>query len=350
LGIPTELIKQSRYLFIYFGKIIILIQNKQRRGKKMGMLNGKVALITGAGRGLGREEALALAKEGCNLVINDLGGSFDGTIIGEETKIADQVVEECIKLGVEAVGNYDSVTGFKNAKKMIDQAIEEFGKLDILINNAGILRDKMIFNMTEEDFDRVFAVHMKGTFNMTRHAAEYFRKEVKTHQRKVNFGRIINTTDDAGLLGNIGQSNYGAAKAGIASFTLTTAMELKKYATVNCVVPRARTRLTTEATPKMAKFMSSKATSGMDVFHPSHVTPLIVYLASDHAKNINGEVFRIVGDKLWIYRGWHTVKRLDNDGQTFTPKILGKRIKSELLKELPLKQKLSDLTNEYLKK
>ncbi|MHA2048935.1 MAG: SDR family NAD(P)-dependent oxidoreductase [Promethearchaeota archaeon] len=316
----------------------------------MGILNGKVALITGAGRGLGREEALALAKEGCNLVINDLGGSFDGTIIGEETKIADQVVEECIKFGIKAVGNYDSVTSFSHAKRMIDQSLEEFGKLDIVINNAGILRDKMIFNMTETDFDKVFSVHMKGTFNMTRHAAEYFRNEVKTGSGKANFGRIINTTDDAGLLGNIGQSNYGAAKAGIASFTLITAMELRKYATVNCVVPRARTRLTTEATPKMAKIMSSKAASGMDVFHPSHITPLIVYLVSDHARNINGEIFRIVGDKLWIYRGWHTVKRIDNYGQPFTPNILKKRIKSELLKDLPPKQKLTDLTNDYLKK
>ncbi len=134
----------------------------------MGMLKGKVAIITGAGRGLGREEALAMAREGCNLIINDLGSNFDGTIIGVETKVADRVVEECRNLGVKAVGNYESVTNFKKAKCMIDQAISEFGRLDILINNAGILRDKMIFNMTEVDFDAVFAVHMKGTFNMTR--------------------------------------------------------------------------------------------------------------------------------------------------------------------------------------
>lgn len=313
----------------------------------MGMLSGKVAIITGAGRGLGREEALAMAKEGCNLVINDLGSSFDGTVIDAEIKVADEVVEECRKLGVQAVGNYDSVTNFKKTKKMVQQAISEFGRLDILVNNAGILNDKMIFNMTEAEFDNVFSVHMKGTFNMTRHVAEYFRKEAKDNPKMGNFGRIINTADDAGLIGNIGQSNYGAAKAGIASFTLITAMELRKYATVNCVVPRARTRLTTEATPKMVEIMSSKAKSGMDVFHPSHLAPLIVYLASDHAKDVNGEVFRMVGDKLWIYRGWHTVNRIDNNSQTFTPEILVERVESELLKDIPSKQELTDITREY---
>lgn len=313
----------------------------------MGMLSGKVAIITGAGRGLGREEALAMAKEGCNLVINDLGSSFDGTVIDAEIKVADGVVEECRKLGVQAVGNYDSVTNFKKTKSMVQQAVSEFGRLDILVNNAGILNDKMIFNMTEAEFDNVFSVHMKGTFNMTRHVAEYFRKEAKNNPKMGNFGRIINTADDAGLIGNIGQSNYGAAKAGIASFTLITAMELRKYATVNCVVPRARTRLTTEATPKMVEIMSSKAKSGMDVFHPSHLAPLIVYLASDHAKDVNGEVFRMVGDKLWIYRGWHTVNRIDNNSQTFTPEILVERVESELLKDIPSKQELTDVTREY---
>jgi len=315
----------------------------------MGMLDGKVAIVTGAGRGLGREEALALAKEGCNLVINDLGGDFDGTVIGIETKVADEVVDECKKLGVKAVGNYDSVTDFNKAKGMIDQAIAEFGKLDILINNAGILRDKMIFNMTEADFVSVFDVHMRGTFNMTRHAAEYFRNECKNDPMKENFGRIINTADDVGLLGNRGQSNYGAAKAGVASFTLTTALELKKYATVNCIVPRARTRLTTVATPKIAGIMSSKSESGMDIFHPSHIAPLVVYLASDQARNVNGEVFRMVGDRLWVYRGWHTVNQIDNKGQTFTPEILVERVKSELLKNLPPKQKIARVTREFLK-
>jgi len=176
----------------------------------MGLLDGKVAIITGAGRGLGREEALAMAREGCNLVINDLGGSFDGA--GAETKVADEVAEECKKLGVKAVGNYDSVTDFNKAKEMIDQAVSEFGRLDIVVNNAGILRDRMIFNMAESEWDSVIAVHMKGTFNMTRHAAAYFRLESKKNPKAKNFGRIINTASDAGLLGNLGQANYGAPK------------------------------------------------------------------------------------------------------------------------------------------
>jgi NAD(P)-dependent dehydrogenase (short-subunit alcohol dehydrogenase family) len=174
----------------------------------MGMLDGKVAIITGAGRGLGREEALYFAKEGCNLVVNDLGGSFDGS--GSETKVADEIAKECKNLGVKAVGNYDSVTDFNKAKAMIDQAIAEYGKLDIVVNNAGILRDRMLFNMTEAEFDDVIAVHLKGTFNMTRHVSAYFREQGKTNQDLGNFGRIINTASDAGLLGNIGQTNYGA--------------------------------------------------------------------------------------------------------------------------------------------
>jgi len=177
------------------------------------MLSGKVAIITGAGRGLGHEEALAMAKEGCNLVINDLGSAFDG--IGKETKVADNVVEDCQKFGVKAVANYDSVADFNRAKEMIDQAISEFGKIDIVVNNAGILRDRMIFNMSESDFDGVIAVHLKGTFNITRHASAYFREQCKVDPKLKNFGRIINTSSDSGLIGNVGQSNYGAAKAGI---------------------------------------------------------------------------------------------------------------------------------------
>ena len=313
----------------------------------MGMLDGKVALITGAGRGLGREEALSMAKEGCNLVINDLGAAFDGT--GAETKVADQVAEECKKLGVKAVGNYDSVTDFNNAKGMIQQAIDEFGKLDIVVNNAGILRDRMLFNMTEEEFDGVVAVHLKGTFNMTRHAAEYFRKMGKEDPKLKNFGRIINTSSDAGLLGNMGQTNYGAAKAGIAAFTVISSMELKKYATVNCIVPVARTRLTTDATPTMVDVMNKLDESGFDVFNPANVAPMVVFLASDKANKINGEVFRVVGDRVYVFQGWHTFNEIDNDGKPFTPDILAERVKSELLKGLPRKETLMDSIGNLIK-
>lgn len=311
----------------------------------MGLLDGKVAIITGAGRGLGKEEALAMAKEGCNLLINDLGAAFDGT--GKETKVADQVVEEIKQLGVDAIANYDSVTDFSKAKQMLQQAIDHFGKVDIIVNNAGILRDRMIFNMDEAEFDAVIAVHLKGTFNMMRHATEYFRKEVKAKRQGRRFGRIINTASDAGLLGNAGQINYGAAKAGIAAMTLIGSMEMKKYATINCIVPMARTRLTTDATPKMIGIMQKKDKSGMDVFHPSNVAPLIAFLASDKARSITGEVFRIAGDKLWVWRGWHTVKRIDNNGKTFTPQIIADRI-DELMQGIPEPQSIMNVAGELL--
>jgi len=305
----------------------------------MGMLDGKVAIITGAGRGLGREEALLFAKEGCNLVLNDLGGSFDGS--GAETKVADQIAEECKKFGVKAVGNYDSVTDFDKTKAMIEQAVSEFGKVDIIVNNAGILRDRMLFNMTEAEFDDVIAVHLKGTFNMTRHAAAYFRQEGKTNPEAGNFGRIINTASDAGLLGNVGQTNYGAAKAGIAAFTNIASMELKKYATVNCIVPVARTRLTTDATPTMVATMSMKDKRGFDIFNPVNVAPMVTFLASDKASNITGEVFRVVGDRVFSLIGWTTYKEIDNNGEVFTPQKLADRVEAELLKGKPKKETLA---------
>jgi len=301
----------------------------------MGMLDGKVAIITGAGRGVGREEAVAMAKEGCNLIINDIGGGLSD--MKQDFKIADTVVEECEKFGIKAVANYDSVVDFQKAKAMIDQALSEYGKLDIVVNNAGILRDRMIFNMTEADFDDVIAVHLKGTFNMTRHAAEYFRKEGKEKPELGKFGRIINTASDSGLYGNIGQSNYGAAKSGIATFTTITAGELNKYCTVNCVVPSARTRMTTDATPRLTEYFNKKTKDGFDVFDPAHFAPLVVYLASDAAKNITGEVFRAIGDKIWVYRSWRAVKMIHNDCKPFTPQILAERIGSELMKDLPNK-------------
>ncbi|MCK4285354.1 MAG: SDR family NAD(P)-dependent oxidoreductase [Candidatus Lokiarchaeota archaeon] len=300
----------------------------------MGMLDGKVALITGAGRGVGREEALIMAKEGCNLIINDIGGG--ASHLDKDAKIADTVVEEVKKLGVKAIANYDSVVDFNKTKGMIDQAIAEFGKIDIIVNNAGILRDRMIFNMTEEEFDLVIAVHLKGTFNLTRHGAAYFRESGKADESLGNFGRIINTASDSGLYGNVGQSNYGAAKSAIATFTLIISRELAKYATVNCVVPSARTRMTTDLTPRMGDYMKAKTPDGFDIFNPSHFAPLVAYLASPAAKGINGEVFRAIADKVWVYRGWRAVKKISNNWQPFTPQLLADRF-PELMKDLPSK-------------
>ena len=290
----------------------------------MGMLEGKVAIVTGAGRGLGREEALAMAKEGCNLVVNDISG-------------ADEVAKECEKFGIKAVSNFDSVTDYKKTAEMIEQAISKFGKLDIVVNNAGIIRDRMIFNMTEKEFDDVVAVSLKGTFNLTRHAAVYFRKMGKEDANLKNFGRIINTASDSGLYGNVGQSNYGAAKSGLATFTLIVSRELSKYATVNCVVPSARTPMTTDETPKLVEWMNTKTQEGFDIFDPAHFAPLVVFLASDKARKINGEVFRAIGDKVWVYRGWRAVKMIENGGKPYTPELLAEQVKNELMKNLPSK-------------
>ncbi|MFX0071134.1 MAG: SDR family NAD(P)-dependent oxidoreductase [Candidatus Hermodarchaeota archaeon] len=303
----------------------------------MKLLEGKAALITGAGRGIGREEALVMAKEGCNLIINDLGCSLDGT--GSD-HIVDEVVKDVKKLGVNAVANYDDISNYKKAKSMLDQAISEFGKLDILVNNAGIIRDRMSYNMSEEEFDTVINVNLKGTFNMCRHAASYFKKKWKEN-RKFS-GQIINASSDAGLLGNLGQINYGASKAGIAAMTLILSGELKRFTTVNCVVQIARTRFTM-STPQIAEIMRKKDKNGFDIFNPLNVTPIVIFLASDQAKKINGEVFRIAGDKCWIYRGWYIVNKIENDGKMFTPQILGEKIKTELLKGIPKKQTVMDM-------
>lgn len=268
------------------------------------LLQDKVAIVTGAGRGVGREYALAMAKEGAKVVVNDFGGGYDGT--GKATGPAQDVVEEIKALGGEAVPNFADVSSFTATKELIDSAINNFGKLNVLVNNAGILRDKMIFNMGEDDWDRVIGIHVKGTFNCTRHACAYWREQYKAGN--ILYGSIINTTSDAGLVGNVGQTNYGTAKAGIAGMTIIVASEMAKYdVRCNCIAPSARTRLTTEATPSLGAIMGSEAPAGeFDIFAPENMAPLIVYLASDDAKDINGEVVRVIGNRIWLVRGWHT--------------------------------------------
>jgi NAD(P)-dependent dehydrogenase (short-subunit alcohol dehydrogenase family) len=306
------------------------------------MLEGKVAVITGAGRGIGRSEALLMAKEGAKVVVNDVGGSFDGT--GKHHGPADEVVKEIESMGGEAVPNYDSVTDFKAAKRIIDTAINEFGRLDILVNNAGILRDKMVFNMTEEEWDAVINVHLKGTFNCTRHACAYWREQYKAG--KPVAGRIINTVSDAGLLYNTGQSNYGAAKAGIAAFTIIVAKEMAKYGvTSNAIVPVARTRLTTDATPSLAPLMSTpeemKKRFGFDILSPDNIAPLVVYLASDDAKDITGQVFRIVGGTIWLLASWYSCGKITKQAP-WTPDELGPKLR-ELLSKAPKREEFTDI-------
>jgi NAD(P)-dependent dehydrogenase (short-subunit alcohol dehydrogenase family) len=296
----------------------------------MGLLDGKVALVTGAGRGIGREEALLLAKHGAKVVVNDLGGGFEGS--GKDIGPAAEVVAEIKKMGGEAVSNGDSVADFKGAKRMLECALDNFKSLHIVVNNAGILRDRMIFNMSEDDWDAVLAVHLKGTFAVTRHVAEYWRNKNKETGSPVN-GRVINTSSDSGLLGNPSQSNYGAAKAAIAAFSVIVDQELKKYGvTVNAIAPVARTRLTVDATPATAAIMGHTPAAGeFDVFHPGNVAPLVVWLASDEAKDVHGQVFRVGGRSVWVMQNWHSVGRVKAEGR-WDAAALGKALRPELAK------------------
>jgi len=311
-----------------------------------GLLEGKVAIITGSGRGIGREEALLMAKQGAKVVVNDLGAHFDGTGSADDSP-AQQVVNEIKKMGGEAVTNGESVSDFKGAKRIVECALDNFGKLNIVVNNAGILRDRMIFNMGEEDWDSVIGVHLKGTFAMSRHACEYWREEHK--KGNVLNGRIVNTASDAGLLGNVGQANYGAAKAAVALMAIVMDAEMGKYGvTCNAIAPVARTRLTIEATPSTAAFMGKKIEEGkFDVFDPRNIAPLVAWLSSDDAAGVHGEVFRVGGGTVWLMQGWHSVGKVSQRA-VWEPATLGDKLKAELAKGLTAKENISAIFAEAL--
>jgi NAD(P)-dependent dehydrogenase (short-subunit alcohol dehydrogenase family) len=301
----------------------------------MALLDGKVAIVTGAGRGIGREEALLLGRHGAKVVVNDLGGHFDGT--GQSRSPAEEVVKEIRGFGGEAVANFESVTDFKAAKRIIECALDNFNKLNVVVNNAGILRDRMIFNMTEEDFDAVIAVHLKGSFNLSRHATAYWREQHK--KGNLLNGRLIFTSSDSGLLGNAGQTNYGAAKAALAAMAIITDEEMHRYGvTANAVAPIARTRMTVDATPQAAEHMNQER------FNPAHVAPVVVWLASDDAKDVHGEVFRAGMAKVWLMKGWHAVSSVAQaEGGVWDPVALGPRLKEELAKGLTRKESMGDV-------
>lgn len=260
-----------------------------------GLVEGRVAIVTGAGRGIGREHALMLASEGAAVVVNDLGGTADGT--GADLTPAQEVVAEIEAMGGRAVVDGADVSDFDQAGEMVARAIDELGGLDILVNNAGILRDRMIFSMSEEEWDAVVQVHLKGHFCPTRHAAAYWRECAKAGE--TNDARIINTASPSGLFGNVGQTNYGAAKAGIASFTLVCALELARYGvTANCLAPTAMTRL-------LAAFLSEIPEDTREALAPRWVAAVATWLASPEAAGITGRVFDVRGEKLAVAEGWH---------------------------------------------
>ena len=261
-----------------------------------GLCEGRVAIVTGGGRGIGREYCLMLAREGAKVVVNDLGALADGT--GADTSPAQQVVAEIKAMGGEAVANGADVSNWDQAKGMIDQAVETFGKLDVLINNAGILRDRMMVNMTEAEWDAVIQVHLKGTFAPAHHAAVYWRELNKTTGAPVN-ARLINTSSVSGIYGNVGQTNYGAAKMGIAAFTIISARELRRYGvTVNAIAPGALTRLTENLGGPVTE---ERRRSG----DPKWVAPIAVWLASEQSVDVSGRMFEASGGVLAIAEGWH---------------------------------------------
>jgi NAD(P)-dependent dehydrogenase (short-subunit alcohol dehydrogenase family) len=284
-----------------------------------GICEGRVAIVTGAGRGLGREHALMLAANGAKVVVNDLGANVDGT--GRDASFAAQTVADIRKAGGEAIVNGDDVSAWAGAKNMIDQAIQAFGKLDVVVNNAGILRDRMLVNMTEEEWDAVIQVHLKGTFAPSRHAAAYWRE----HHRKTGEparGCIINTSSTSGLYGNVGQTNYGAAKAGIAAFTVIAARELKRFGvTVNAVSPSAQTRMT-----EGLRALTDEQRAMRD---PKWVSPVVTYLASEAAQDITGRVIQAGVGRIAVCEGW---RRGAETAQVTDPAEAGRRIREMLPK------------------
>ena len=275
----------------------------------MGSLDGRVAIITGAGRGIGREHALFFAAEGAKVVVNDLGGTNDGT--GSDLTPAQQVVQEIEAMGGEAVVNRDNLADWQGAQRMINQAVETFGDLDILVNNAGILRDRVLVNMTEEEWDAVIAVHLKGHFAPSRWAAAYWREQHKAGISKPR--NIVHTSSTSGLFSNPGQANYGAAKTGIATFSQIIAKELARYnVKSNTIAPGARTRLTL-ATPGLEDIMKPKEGS-FDQWDPANISPLVAYLASEGCA-FTGETFLVQGGNVTMIESWKRGASVDRDAK-----------------------------------
>jgi NAD(P)-dependent dehydrogenase (short-subunit alcohol dehydrogenase family) len=287
----------------------------------MGALDGRVAIITGAGRGIGREHALLFASEGAKVVVNDLGGAVDGS--GDDRTPAEQVVDEIRAMGGEAIANADNVADWEGGQRLVNAAIEAFGDLHVLVNNAGILRDRVLVNMTEEEWDAVIHVHLKGHFVPTRWAAAYWREQSKAGKEVK--AAVVNTSSTSGLLGNPGQANYGAAKAGIAAFTIITAQELSRYGIrVNAIAPAARTRMT-ESTPGLSDIVQPPADAGtFDSWDPANISPLVGYLATESCP-FTGKTFFVQGGKVQYFQPWTLAEEIDK-GDRWTIAELAEKV------------------------
>jgi NAD(P)-dependent dehydrogenase (short-subunit alcohol dehydrogenase family) len=285
------------------------------------LLEGKVALVTGAGHGIGRGHALELARHGAKIVVNDLGGSVSGEGSGKD---ADDVVELITQAGGEAIADYGDVSSDADVELMIGRAVEVFGKVDVVVNNAGIVRDKVVWKMTPEDFDKVIAVHLRGTWLTSHYAARHWRERAKAGERLG--ARIINTTSGAGLVGNFGQSNYAAAKAAVAGLTLTLSLELGRLGvTVNCIGPAANTRITASVATWDVNIREADEIAGdeFDPMDPAVSSPLVAWLASDEAGYVNGQVLRAIGDTIHLMQPWTESASVSSGGKRWDARELG---------------------------
>jgi len=292
-----------------------------------GILEGKVALVTGAGHGIGRGHALELARQGAKLIINDLGGNANGEGQGRD---ADVVVDLIKSRGGEAVADYGDVSDEAAAAAMVKRGIDEWGRIDIVVNNAGIVRDKAIWNMSVEDFDLVMKVHLRGTWLVCRAAAQHWRAAAKAGNGRYP-GRIINTTSGAGLLGNFGQTNYAAAKAGIAGLTLTLSLELASIGvTANLISPGGLTRISSTIGMGAPKEPDEFDAESFDPMDPSLGSPVVAWLASDEAQMVSGQCIRAVRDRLSVLKGWHEGAGLSSGEKRWKTEELGRIIGTDL--------------------
>jgi NAD(P)-dependent dehydrogenase (short-subunit alcohol dehydrogenase family) len=290
----------------------------------VGICDDRVVIVTGAGGGLGRAHALAFAAEGARVVVNDIGTSREGE--GASAAPAQQVVEEIVAAGGEAVANTDDIADWDGAAALVTTALETFGGLDVLVNNAGFLRDRMLVGMSVEEWDAVIRVHLRGHFCPLRHAGAYWREQSK-NGAAVD-ARIINTSSGAGLMGSVGQGNYSAAKAGIVGMTLVASAELERYGvTANAIAPAARTRMTEVAMPDMMRAPEV----GFDAMAPENVSPLVVWLGSSESRDVTGRVFEVEGGMVTVADGWQHGPRVDK-GERWAPAELGKVVRELLVK------------------